>query len=72
MSLMNNSELIGWLGAVTNENGMLHLKFTIETELEIPEKAISLSELQQNTGKLVGIFNLDGKYKLRQVIKCRR
>ena len=68
MPLMNNSEVVGRLGAVTNENGMLHLTFAIQTEVEIPEKAISFTELKKYVGTRVGIFHLkDGEYRIRTI-----
>jgi len=68
MKLQKCQEIAGRLREVKNENGKLNLTFAIETEVEIVDKAISVTELKKYIGTRIGIFHLkDGEYRIRTI-----
>ena len=68
IKIRKNSEIVGRLREVKNENGKLNLTFAIETDVEIVDTAISFTELKKYVGTRVGIFHLkDGEYRIRTI-----
>jgi len=65
--LVSNTEIIGTLASVKDENNKTKLVFTICKEIEIPESAIPREKLEGFIGERIGVFNCDGEYRIRKI-----
>jgi hypothetical protein len=67
MTLQNNHEVIGTLTKVKQKNDYVDLTFSIEKAIEIPKSAINIQNLNGFIGNRIGIFNCEGKIKIRKI-----
>lgn len=72
MILKQNHEIVGTLSKVKFEENQIKLIFSILKEIELPEEAFSYEQLQDFLGKRIGIFNINGTYKIRHIKKLYR
>jgi hypothetical protein len=70
--LTHNSEIIGTISSVKNENNKIRLIFTIYKEIEIPQNAIPIEKLESVVGKKIGIFHSDNDVYILREIKYRK
>ena len=69
MKLEANNEIVGILSKVKVEENQIKLIFTILKEIELPEEAFSYEQIRSFLGKRIGIFNINGTYKIRHIKK---
>ncbi len=67
IKLEANHEIVGILSKVKVEEDQIKLKFSIMKDIDLPKEAFSYQQLQGLVDKRVGILNLNGAYKIRQV-----
>jgi hypothetical protein len=67
MKLSKNSEIIGKLDSFQIDDNETKLIFTIKREISIPLDQISSQDLKLLKGKRIGIINLDGLYRVREI-----
>jgi len=67
-----NDEIIGVLSEVKVEEDQIKLKFSIMKDIELPKEAFSYQQLHDLEDKHIGILNLNGTYKIRQVKKLQK
>lgn len=67
MKLCNNNEIVGTLTKIEEKNNIYSLEFSIKKNIEIPNTFFSNEELNKLLGNKVGIINIDGEYKIRQI-----
>ena len=69
MKLEADHEIVGILSKVKVEEDQMKLKFSFVKDIEIPIDAFSYQHLHALEDKRIGILNLNGTYKIRQVKK---
>ena len=69
MKLKLNHEVIGILSDFVKEKNQIKLIFNIMEVIEVPLDAIPNIQLEDFLGNRIGIFNLDGIYKIRHIKK---
>ena len=67
MNLGNDSEIIGRLTEVRQEDNQNILIFSLLKEIKIPADAISKKKLDTLIGKRIGIFHCDDQYLIRSI-----
>lgn len=72
MWLKSLQEIVGTPTSIIYEDGCVKIVFTIQKIIEIPEDAFPRDVLKNSIGKRIGILNIDGKYKIRNVEKSAK
>ena len=67
-----NDEIVGILSKVKVEENQIKLKFSIMKDIVLPKEAFSYQQLHDLVDKRIGILNLNGTYKIRQVKKLQK
>jgi hypothetical protein len=67
MILGNNTEIIGRLTKIKQENNQNILVFSFLKEIEIPIEAISKKKLDTLVGERIGILHCQDHYKIRKI-----
>ena len=67
MKLQNLYEIVGTLEDINTKDDKVSLTFSYRKTIEIPKDALPIDKLNNCKTKEIGIFNLDGKYYLREV-----
>jgi len=67
LKLENYCEAIGTLTSVSANKDHFQLVINIDKKLDLPLLAVPLEKLQGFLGKLIGIFNCCGNYKIREI-----
>ena len=70
--LETNIEIVGTLSKIKVEENQIKLKFSIMQDIELPKDAFSYQQLHDLVDKRIGILNLNGIYKIRQVKKQQK
>jgi hypothetical protein len=70
MKLKQNCEVIGTLSHVEKEGNQLKLLISMIKEIEVPKAEFTPEHLEKFLGKRVGILNVSGSYKIRQISTC--
>ena len=67
MKLNPYVEIVGTLVDICFKEDTIILLFSFPKEIEIPSDAILEQKLKSALGKRIGIFNLNGEYKMREI-----
>ena len=70
MKLKQNCEIIGILSKFEIEGSHLKLLFSMMKEIEVPIEEFTMEQLEKFLGKRIGILNISGSYKVRQIKSC--
>jgi hypothetical protein len=72
--LKHLQEIVGTPTKILYEDGCAKIIFTytIQKTVEIPEDALPKEVLKKSVGKRIGILNLDGKYRIRNLEKSAK
>ena len=65
VNLPANCEIIGILKEINNINDGIELIFTFEQKIKISHDESLLNKLNNYLGKMIGLINIDGEYKIR-------
>lgn len=72
MLLRPFQEIFGNLKSITDDEHQIKIKLTFDLEIDIPNDPVSLERLKALTGKRIGIINIDGKYRIRELISTSK
>ena len=72
MWLKSLQEIVGTPTSIIYEDGCVKIVFTFQKTVELPEDAIPKETLKNSIGRRIGILNIDGKYKIRNVKKSAK
>ena len=67
MFLKSLQEIFGNLKSIAGGEHYLVITLTQDFEIPIPINAIPLERLKKLVGKQIGIVNIDGHYKIREL-----
>ena len=67
MRLESNCEIVGILSEIKIEGGHVKLVFTVARKIELTNNAFSYKQLKAVLGKSISIFNMDGKFFVREI-----
>lgn len=65
--LKPNSEIVGRLIGLFDNDLTTTLVFSTQTEIEIPKKSLSQDSLKSMIGERIGLINCDENYKIRKI-----
>ncbi len=69
MWLKSLQEIVGTPTSIIYEDGCVKIVFTFQKTVELPEDAFPKETLKNSIGKRIGILNIDGTYRIRNVKK---
>lgn len=67
MRLGLSSEIVGTIVEISYRDDITILKFSILKEIELPSGAVQEQKLKSVIGRRIGIFNINGEYKIREI-----
>ena len=67
MFLRPFQEILGHLKSISSDEQHLKITLTHNFEINIPSDAVLSGKLKNLLGKKIGIINIDGNYKIREI-----